>query len=133
MYLGIILHQLLEQFRRPLPQRLARLVQALLVANVLPKLRLGVLLQEPSGRVEAAHLVDNDCAEATLLRLGTGNVGYFVLLYERAEVFVADVVVHVVAPAGQDVVIVRGYDALELRPHRVRLGVRRRHGHRLIS
>ena len=132
-HLRIIFHQLLEQFRRPLPQGLARLVQALLVANVLPQLRLGILLQKPPRRVEAAHLIDNDRAKASFLRLGTGNVGYLVLLYEGSEVFVADVVIDVVAPAGQDVVIVRGNDAFELRPRRVRLGVQRCHGHRLIA
>ena len=66
----------------------------------------------------------NDLAEASLLRLGTDNVGFLEFFYQGTEALVAGVVVHVVAPTGQDVVIVRGDDALELHPRRVRLWVR---------
>ena len=126
-HLGIFSGQLLEQFRRTLPQRLAGLVQALLITNVLPQLRRRILLQEPPGRVHAPDLIDNHLGEPSLLRLRAGHIGDFVLLDQGAEVLVAGVVVDEIAPAGQDVVLVRLGDVLELRPRRERLGIAESH------
>ena len=132
-HLGIFSGQLLEQFRRTLPQRLTGLVQALLIPNVLPQLRRRILLQEPPGRVHAPDLIDNHLGEPSLLRLRAGHIGNFVLLDQRAEVFVAGVVVDEIAPAGQHVVLVRCDDALELRPRRVWLWVADGHRHGCVA
>lgn len=99
--------QLLDDLRRPFAKGLPRLVQGLLLPNIIPEFGSRVLLEEAAGWVPAPNFVDNHARKFALLWLGTGDVGNLVLPHESPKVLIPRVVVHKVTSTGQDVMVVR--------------------------